>query len=116
MQFLELLKTNLLTYPDEKRQTRPVEVYANKCFSAFYSSVDDKKTLRPFDVFDRVANRYPKAAHIWLERLESVSEGDIREIFRRIPSDRISPIAARFAQEILEINQFRLLTLRRTLP
>ncbi len=104
---------------DQKRQRCLLEAYANKCYSAFYSSVNDKKTLKTFDVFDRVAHRYPKTAHIWLERLGSISRANIIEIFNRIPSvssDRISPIAARFAQEILEINQFRLLTLRRTLP
>lgn len=101
---------------DQKRQTRPVQAYANKCFSAFYSSVNDKKTLKTFDVFDRVAHRYSKAAHIWLERLGSISKENTIEIFRRIPSDRISPIADQFAQNILEINQCRLLTLRKTLP
>ncbi len=67
-------------------------------------------------MFDRVAHRYPKAAHIWLERLGSILKANTIGIFRRIPSDRISPIADQFAQDILEINQYRLLTLRKTLP
>lgn len=101
---------------DQKRQRCLLEAYANKCSSAFYSSVNDKKTCKTFDVFDRVAHSYPEAAHIWLERLGSISKANTLEIFSRIPSDRISSIAAQFAQEILEINQRRLLTLRKTPP
>jgi hypothetical protein len=100
---------------DEKRLNRSVEAYANRCFSAFYSSVDDKKTLKTFDVFDRVAHRHSKAAHIWLESLGSISRVNTLEIFSRIPRDRISSIAAEFAQKILEYNQCRLLTLREKL-
>jgi hypothetical protein len=101
---------------DEQRQKRLVEVYANKCFSAFYDKVDDKKPLKTVDVFDWAARRYPNAAHIWLKRLEGISKANILDIFNRIPNTRISPIAANFAQKILEFNQHRLLTLRKTLP
>lgn len=101
---------------DEQRQKRSVQAYANKCFSAFYSSVDDKRPLKTFDVFYRVAHRYSEAAQLWLERLESISRTNTMEIFSLIPSNRISSIAAEFAQKILEINQVRLLTLRETLP
>lgn len=100
---------------NEQRQKRPVQAYANKCSSAFYSSVDDKKPLKTFDVFCRVRERYPEAANVWLERLEDVSRANILEIFSRIPSARISSIAAEFAQKVLEINQHRLLTLRESL-
>ena len=101
---------------DEQRQKRSVEAYANKCFSAFYGNVDDKKPLKTVDVFDYAARCYPNAAHIWLERLEGISKANILDIFNRIPNTRISPIAANFAQKILEFNQHRLLTLRKTLP
>ncbi len=101
---------------DEQRQKRSVEAYTNKCFSAFYSSVDDKKPLKTFDVFHRAANLYPKAAHVWLQRLESISKTNTLEIFSRIKRDRISTIAIEFAQNILEFNQNRLLNLRKSLP
>ncbi|MFQ4142615.1 hypothetical protein [Chlorogloeopsis sp. ULAP02] len=101
---------------DEQRQKRSSEAYANKCFSAFYSSVDDKKPLKTFDLFYQVAHAYPQAAHIWLERLESVSKANILTIFSRIPNAHISSIAAEFAQKILEFNQYRLFTLRESLP
>ncbi|WP_341731835.1 hypothetical protein [Microcoleus sp. EPA2] len=101
---------------DEQRQKRSVDAYANKCFSAFYGNVDDKKPLKTLDVFDCAARCYPNAAHIWIERLESISKVNLLDIFNRIPNTRISPIAAEFAQKILEFNQHRLLNLRKTLP
>ncbi len=100
---------------DEQRQQRRVEAYANRCRSAFYNSVEDKKPLKTFDVFHRVASRYPQAAHIWLARLECVSLANTRLIFARIDKSRISKVAIEFAQKILEINQNRLLDLRKLL-
>ncbi len=97
---------------DEKRQKCLVEAYANKCFSAFYSSVEDRKPLKTFDVFTYVARKYPDATTIWLERLDTISKINILDIFSRIPKSLISPIAADFAQKILEFNQKRLFTLR----
>ena len=100
---------------NSQRQKRSVEAYANKCFSAFYGSVNDRKTLKTFDVFSLVANRYPEAACVWLAQLENISKANILEIFNRINRSRISPEASNFAQSILEINKHRLLTLRETL-
>jgi len=101
---------------NSQRQKRLVEAYANKCFSAFYGSVDDKKPLTRIDVFDCAARRFPNAAHIWLKRLEGISKANLLDILNRIPNTRISPIVANFAQKILEFNHHRLLTLRKTLP
>ncbi len=100
---------------DAQRQKRSVQAYANKCFSAFYGSVDDRKTLKTLDVFSFVAHGYPEAACVWLARLENISKVNILDIFNRINRSRLSSAASRFAQEILEINKHRLLTLRETL-
>lgn len=101
---------------DDQRQKRSVEAYANKCFSAFYGSFNDRKTLKTFNAFSLVAQRYPNAASVWLGRLENISKANILDIFNRINRSRISPEASNFAQSILEINKHRLLTLRKTLP
>ncbi|QLE59236.1 hypothetical protein FD725_01670 [Nostoc sp. TCL26-01] len=100
---------------DEQRQKRSVEAYANKCYSAFYNSVENKKPLKTFDVFHRVAFRYPQAAHIWLASLERISRANTRLIFNRIDKSRISNVAIEFAQKILSVNQNRLLDLRKSL-
>lgn len=101
---------------DEQRQKRQVEAYAKKCYSAFYHSVEDKKPLKTFDVFHRVAFRYPQAAHIWLAHLERITRANTLDIFRRIDKARISTVAIEFAQNILEFNQNRLLDIRKLLP
>jgi len=100
---------------DAQRQRRSVQAYANKCFSAFYGSVDDKKPLKTFDVFSLVAHRYPEAACVWLARLESISKANGLTIFNRISRSRISADAIHFAQELLEINKHKLLTWRELL-
>lgn len=100
---------------DQKRQRLSLETYANKCYSAFYASVQDKKTLKTFDVFHQVAIRYPQAAQIWLEKLQQISKANIQEIFNQINTGRISTITVEFAKHILEFNQNRLLNLRKLL-
>ncbi|MDY6783918.1 MAG: HipA-like protein [Cyanobacteriota bacterium] len=99
---------------DEQRQKRSIQAYVNKCYSAFYGSVNDKKPLKTFDAFVRAVDCYPRAAHIWLGQLEKISEGNILEIFNRIDPSRISIQASHFARNILKINQHRLLTLENT--
>jgi len=49
-----------------------------------YLVIEDKKPLKTFDVFQRVAHRYPQAAHVWLERLKSISRANTLLIFSRI--------------------------------
>ena len=100
---------------DEKRQKCSVDSYINKCKSAFYANAEDKKALKTFDVFRQVALRYPQAALIWLEHLERISPKDTRVIFNRIPKNRISHIAIEFAQNILDLNQKKLLNFQELL-
>jgi hypothetical protein len=88
-----------------------VEAYTNKCFSAFYGSVDDKKPLKTFDVFQRVAHLYPQASYLWLKQLRNISKENILTIFSYIPNSRISSITSEFAQKILEFNQNKILKL-----
>lgn len=108
---------------DKKRQERlktkdsgfSVEAYASKSPSAFYAQVDDKKTLKTFDAFDRAAQRYPNPASLWLDCLGKISSTSTLELFKRIPKERISTSAIEFAQKILKFNQSRLLKLRESL-
>ena len=95
-----------------KLKNESVTSYAQKCTSAIYGSVEDIKPLKTFDVFCKAQERYPKAASVWLHNLANVSTDDTLELFRRIPSERISETAIEFAQKILELNQRRLLNLR----
>ena len=95
-------------------QLQSVESYAKKCISAFYRDVNDKKPLRTFELFNELANRYPATAQVWLNRLASISKENIDLILQAVPQTRISPIAAKFAQDILIFNRDRLLSLQKS--
>jgi hypothetical protein len=102
---------------DERRakrlQTRDsgfsVASYARKCKSCLYARVGDKKPLTTFDAFCEAAKLYPQAAKIWLDSLRKISTENTLELFKRVPDNCISSTAIEFAQQILEINQNKLL-------
>ncbi len=99
-----------------KLENRTVTGYAQKCTSAIYANVGDKKPLKTFDVFCEAQQRYTNAANVWLDNLAQVSSNDILELFESIPSEWISQTAIEFARHILSLNQSRLLRLRDTQP
>jgi hypothetical protein len=80
-----------------------VNRYSQSCFQEGYNKVPN------LTVFDRAAKLYPEAAQIWLERLAMITSEQINEIFDRIPEERITPIAAIFAKDLLAYNQTELL-------
>ena len=102
---------------DERRAKRlqtkdlgfSVAAYAKKCKSCLYAKVGDQKPLTTFDAFCEAAKLYPQAANIWLDSLEKISPKNTFELFQRIPDNCISSTAIEFAQQILEINQNKLL-------
>lgn len=96
--------------PRDKR--RSVERYVERAVSAFYASAASKKPLSPLEAFSEAGKLGPQAADAWLERLRQVSEHDVTSIFEQIPPERISPVASRFAQKMLEVNCQRLLALQ----
>ncbi len=93
-------------------QGRSIESYVERARSAFYSSPMDAKPLSTLEPFLAAGREKPEAARAWLERLESVDNSAISAIFRRIPQNRITPIAVEFAQRMLELNQQRLLSVK----
>ncbi|KPK76189.1 MAG: hypothetical protein AMJ79_07720 [Phycisphaerae bacterium SM23_30] len=109
---------------DEKRKERlttkdtgfSIRAYVEKSASAFYDKVGDKKPLTTFDAFYKAACQRPQAAKIWLKHLADISLESIKLLFNRVPEDRITPEAVKFALEMLKINQNRLLDLQEKLP
>ena len=91
---------------------RSMERYVERARSAFYASASAKRAMSPFDAFRKAAKMRPKAGKTWLERLEQASPKVISPLFRKIPTDRISSSAIRFAEKVLELNQQRLLCVR----
>lgn len=66
--------------------------------------------VNPIQAFEIAANLYPDAAQIWLRRLLQIDLDRIEAIFDRIPVERISPLAAKFAQDLLAANRDRILS------
>ena len=79
-----------------------VDRYSQSCFQDGYNK------LSTLTVFERAARLYPDAASIWQERLKQVTPTQIQEIFNRIPDGRITPIAAKFAIDLLTYNRERI--------
>jgi hypothetical protein len=107
---------------DEKRErlttkdrNRTVEAYAQnaKARSAIYKNETDAKPLSLIDAFKAASLHNPNASTIWLEKLENVTIEVVKEVFERIPEERISGVAKEFAIRLLEINSARLLELKR---
>jgi hypothetical protein len=67
--------------------------------------------LPTFTIFDRAARLYPDAAKIWQQRLARITTAQIDDIFARIPRSRITPIAAKFARQLLEYDRPKILNL-----
>jgi hypothetical protein len=74
--------------------------------SAFWNNAG---RVNPIQAFEIAANLYPDAAQIWRGRLLQI-DLDREAIFDRIPVERISPLAAKFAQDLLEANRDRILS------
>ena len=107
---------------DEKRErlttkdkNRTVEAYVNssKACSAIYANETDAKPLTLLKAFQAASSQNPQASKIWLEKLENVTIDVVREVFERIPEERISELSKEFAIKMLEINRQRLLELKR---
>ena len=79
-----------------------VNRYSQSCFQSGYNK------LPTLTVFERSKQLDPAAA-IWQERLKQVTSTQIQEIFNRIPDGRITPIAAKFAIDLLAYNRERIL-------
>jgi hypothetical protein len=108
---------------DEKRAERlrtrdkgySVGAYADKCHSSFYDKIGKSKPIKTFESFAEAAKLYPKAACVWLNILETLSQDDTLQLLQRIPENRVSVIAIEFAQNILNYNRDKLLKLREQL-
>jgi hypothetical protein len=82
-----------------------VDLYSQSCFQAGYSKCPN------LTIFDRAAQLYPDAARIWQERLAQITTAQINGIFDRIPESVITPVAAKFAIDLLAYNQKRIANL-----
>jgi hypothetical protein len=96
------------TLNDEQRQTMSTVNYQEFLEGSFYDGSEDVKPPKAFQI---AANRYPEAAAIWQERLARITPEQINEIFDRLPADRITPIAKKFAKQVINDGREQILSL-----
>lgn len=98
---------------EERLRTRDkgnsVEAYADRCVSALYLDVNDRKPLRTIDAFRHASGLRPQAAEAWLARLRAVGEAEVADLLTRVPRERCSDVAKEFATRIVLRNRARLL-------
>jgi hypothetical protein len=94
------------TDEDEEKPSLSLSDYVNRYSQSCFQSGYNK--LPTLTVFERAAQLYPDAAIVWQERLKQVTPTQIQEIFNRIPDGRITPIAAKFAIDLLTYNRERI--------
>lgn len=92
-------------------KNRTVKAYVERCHSAFVREEGTEETIHPTRAFYEAAERYPAAAHAWLDRLENVQWSTVEAIFDRIPEAKISDVSIDFALRQLQLNQDALLNL-----
>lgn len=94
-------------------KNRTVETYAAspKARSAIFENETDTKPLPLIEAFRAASAHNPQASKIWLKKLENVTIEAVREVFERIPEERISEVSKEFSIRMLEINRQRLLEL-----
>ena len=90
-------------------RNRTVAAYLGKARSAFFKNQGDKKTMHVRDAFLSAAERHATAATAWLQRLASITDDEIGDLFSRLPSSRISQEGINFAEQVLRLNRDALL-------
>ena len=75
--------------------------------SAFWNNAG---RVNPIQAFKIAVNLYSDAAQIWRGRLLQIDLDRIEGVFDRVPDERITATAAKFAQDLLEANRNRILS------
>ena len=96
------------TLSDRQRRIFRTEDFQEYLGGTFY---DGQESILPSSTFETAASLQPEAAAIWQERLARIAPEQIVEIFDRIPGDRISPIAAKFAKQVIADGRQKVLAL-----
>lgn len=107
------LARNLLDTEREERLTskdrgRTVAAFVARGRSAFYAA-GGSRPLELRQTFLAFAERAPRAAGSWKERLGQVTRDQVWGILEEVPDERMSATCKRFTAELLLANQRRLL-------
>ena len=93
---------------DERRNTFLAEdrvgYYAEKGQGKVYWSENERRGPSPLELVRRAARTYPNLFQPALVKLRGLNRGIVSDLVNRIPNDWISPLAKRFAIELMCYN------------
>jgi hypothetical protein len=90
-----------------KDHQRSVAHYVKRARSAFYSNSGD--ILTTYKAFEMAKIKYPRAAEIWLNKLNNLKETDWDGILAKVPLELMSNCAKDFTRMMLIANRSNLL-------
>lgn len=96
---------------DGKDRGRTVAAYAKAGRSALYRTPEDPRTMSPIDAFAEAMRAQEDAGRAWLTRLGSLDDATLAGIVNRVPGERASELARRFAIALMNENRRALLRL-----
>lgn len=107
------------TLRDEERQARletkdqgySLDVWVLKACGALYGEEGDRRPLQTHEAFGRAARRSPQGASHWLAKLRLLDSSSWEAVLERLPENRPSAIARRFASRMLDLNRSHLVRL-----
>lgn len=102
----DAVREERMTTRDKRRS---MSYYIERARSAIYGGKKDRKPLPTMDALLLAAEKRPRAAAVWLNRLRNINQADCQLIFNRFPDGYISSAGVDFALSLLRHNRERLL-------
>lgn len=87
-----------------------IKAYANRAKTPFYDN--SGKILTSYEVVSFLLLNYSKETNYWLNKLKTIDNKRILEVFNKIPSTIISKTAIEFSMMYLETNKNKLINLQ----
>lgn len=103
-----LLDTERKERLETKDKNRSVAAFVLKGRSAFYSPVNQARSLELRTAFLAFAQRVPAAASAWLTRLDEVNMESVEDTLKQVPTHRMSDLCKKFTMMMLQENKKRL--------
>lgn len=82
-------------------QEKTIERYIRKGKGGIFENQEAKHGLSPMALAHLLAQRYPELFHVWHGRVQQIAEDDFDFLLKRVPENRMSSAARRFALAFL---------------
>ena len=93
---------------DTRDRGYSLEVFSRKAKTPFHDAISGKH-LGTVEALLQAARRQLPSAQSWKKQLATVSMEQVAHLVEKLPAERMSPVAKRFACRLLEVNRQRLL-------